>query len=82
MKKAVQGILEDEFIRKERERELHEALGRLHEDYRTVLHLIYFEDMSYEQAGRIMKKNIKQIENLAYRARISLRKELEKEAKL
>ncbi len=74
--------LEDEFIRRERERELHEALGRLNEDYRTVLHLIYFEDMSYEQAGQVMKKNIKQIENLAYRARISLRKELEKEAKL
>ena len=74
--------LEDEFIQRERERELHEALNKLNEDYRTVLHLIYFEEMSYAQAAKVMKKNTKQIENLVYRARISLKKELEKEAKL
>ena len=74
--------LEDEFIQRERERELHEAINKLNEDYRTVLHLIYFEEMSYAQAAKVMKKNTKQIENLVYRARISLKKELEKEAKL
>ncbi len=74
--------LEDEFIQRERERELHEALNQLNEDYRTVLHLIYFEEMSYAQAAKVMKKNTKQIENLVYRARNSLKKELEKEAKL
>ena len=74
--------LEDEFIQRERERELHEALNKLNEDYRTVLHLIYFEEMSYAQAAKVMKKNTKQIENLVYRARNSLKKELEKEAKL
>ena len=73
--------LEDEFIKKERDRELHTALNSLAEDYKTVLHLIYFEEMSYEQAGSVMKKNRKQIENLAYRARQALKKELEKEAK-
>lgn len=74
--------LEDEFIQRERERELHEALNKLNEDYRTVLHLIYFEEMSYAQAAKVMKKNTKQIENLVYRARNSLKKELGKEAKL
>ena len=74
--------LEDEFIQGERERELHEALNKLNEDYRTVLHLIYFEEMSYAQAAKVMKKNTKQIENLVYRARNSLKKELGKEAKL
>ncbi len=73
--------IEDEFIKKERERELHRALSLLNEDYRTVLHLIYFEDMSYEHAGSVMKKNRKQIENLVYRAKQALKKELEKEAK-
>ncbi|MGN0547603.1 MAG: RNA polymerase sigma factor [Acutalibacteraceae bacterium] len=73
--------LEDEFLKKERDLELHKALNSLSEDYRTVLHLIYFEDMSYEQAGGVMKKSRKQIENLAYRARQALKKELEKEAK-
>ena len=74
--------LEDEFIRKERERELHRAINTLNDDYKTVLHLIYFEDMSYEQAATVMKKNKKQIENLAYRARQALKKELEREARL
>ena len=74
--------LEDEFLKKERERELHKALDNLNDDYRTVLHLIYFEDMSCEQAGKVMKKSRKQIENLVYRAKQALRKELTKEAML
>ncbi len=74
--------LEDEFLQRERERELHKALDKLNEDYRTVLHLIYFEEMSYANAAKVMKKNTKQIENLVYRARNTLKKELEKEAKL
>ncbi|MBQ2842347.1 MAG: RNA polymerase sigma factor [Clostridia bacterium] len=74
--------LEDEFLKKEQERELHKAIDALNDDYKTVLHLIYFEDMSYEQAGKVMKKNKKQIENLAYRAKQALKKELKKEAML
>lgn len=74
--------IEDEFIRKEQERKLHEALERLNSDYKTVLHLIYFEDMSADEAAAVMKKNKKQIENLLYRAKQALRKELESEVKL
>lgn len=74
--------IEDEFLRREQERELHRAIDTLNDDYKTVLHLIYFENMSYEQTGRVMKKNRKQIENLVYRARQALKKELTKEAKL
>ena len=74
--------IEDDFLRKERARELHKAIDSLNDDYKTVLHLIYFENMSHEQAGAVMKKNKKQIENLIYRAKQSLRKELKKEAKL
>ncbi len=75
-------VLEDEFVREEEKRELHEALGRIANDYSTALHLIYFEGMSYEQVGRVMKKNKKQVENIVYRAKKALRKELEKEARL
>ncbi|MBO5858772.1 MAG: sigma-70 family RNA polymerase sigma factor [Clostridia bacterium] len=75
-------MLEDEFVREEEKRELHEALGRIPEDYSTALHLIYFEGMSNEQVGKIMKKNKKQVENIVYRAKKALRKELEKEAVL
>ncbi len=72
--------IEDEFIKKERLAQLNRALEKLSTDYRTVLHLIYFEDMSYMQAAAVMKKNKKQIENLVYRAKIALKKEFEKEA--
>ena len=78
--KADRRNLEDEFLKKERDRKLHAAIDTLNEDYKTVLHLIYFENMSYEQAGAVMKKNKKQIENLVYRARQALKKTLEKEA--
>ncbi len=71
--------LEDEFIKQEQLRALHSAMENLPENYRTVLHLIYFENMSYDEAGRVMRKSRKQIENLAYRARGSLRGILEKE---
>ncbi len=74
--------IEDEFIKKEQERELHIALERLNSDYKTVLHLFYFENMSADEAAAVMKKNKKQIENLLYRAKQALRKELEREVKL
>ncbi len=74
--------LEDEFIKKEQERKLHEALKKLNYDYKTVLHLVYFENMSNDDAASVMKKSKKQIENLLYRAKQALRKELEREVKL
>ena len=52
---------------------------RLNDDYRTAVHLVYFEEMSCEQAAKIMKKNKKQIENLLYRAKNALRKNLRKD---
>jgi len=71
--------LEDEFIASERERQLHKAIDKLNSDYREVLHLLYFENMTTEEAGRVLRKNRKQIENLSYRAKGMLKKILEKE---
>lgn len=76
---ADEASLEDEIIRKEKERLLYDALKKLPEDYATVLHLIYFENMSYDEAGKVMKKNNKQITNLVYRAKKSLKELLGKE---
>ena len=69
---------EENIIKEERKKMLHEALLELPNDYRMVLHLIYFEDMSYADAGKVMHKNVKQVTNLAYRAKNSLRTILEK----
>jgi RNA polymerase sigma-70 factor (ECF subfamily) len=58
---------------------VHEALKRLNKEYRQVLVLVYFEDFQNEQVASIMGKSKKQIENLVYRAKLSLKSELEKE---
>ena len=65
------------FLTKERDRALHRALSRLKADYRMALHLVYFENMSYEEAGRVLGKSRKQIENLVYRGKNVLRADLE-----
>ena len=41
--------------------------------------MTYFEGLTNPQAGRVMGKNKSQIEMLLYRAKQSLKKELEKE---
>ena len=71
--------LETSCIREERRIMLHRVMSRLNPDYRQVLWLVYFEGMSNGEAAIVMKKNRHQIENLVYRAKNSLRSQLEKE---
>jgi len=70
--------LENAIIKGEQSRQLHDAMATMHNDYRDVLHLIYFEDMSYENAAAVLGKNAKQIKNLVYRAKQTLKLTLEK----
>ena len=63
----------DSLILDERKRALYKALSTLSEEMRTVVYLIYFEDMSYDEAARVMKKSKKQVDNLLYRAKNQLR---------
>lgn len=71
--------IEDNVIKTEEQKHIHSALKKLPKDYKTVLYLIYFEDMSYNEIEKVMKKNNKQVKNLAYRARIALKEILGKE---
>ncbi|HBP37952.1 MAG TPA: RNA polymerase subunit sigma-24 [Clostridiales bacterium] len=71
--------LEDEIIRSEQQREIYTALRQLRPEYYDVLYLLYFADMTYDQAATVLKKNRKQINNLTYRAKIALKAVLEKE---
>ena len=70
--------LEDRVIKDEQKRELLSAMKAIPEEYSSVLHLLYFEELSYAEIGLIMKKTVKQIGNLAHRARLSLKGELER----
>ena len=74
--------LEQTVLADERKRVLNAALDRLPEDMRVVVHLIYFDEMTYAEAARVMKKNPKQIDNLLYRAKKELRIILGKDGEL
>ena len=67
---------EEKTLRKERQKQVREALSRLKDDYRTALLLVYEEEMSYEEAGRVMKKTRKQVENLVCRAKNAMKDQL------
>ena len=71
--------LEEAVLDSEEKRQLNHAMTEIAEDYRMALHLVYFEELSYEEAALFMKKNRKQVENLVYRGKQSLRKILERE---
>lgn len=57
----------------ERKRAVNGALSQLSEEMRLAVHLVYFEQLSAEEAGKVMKKNRKQVYNLLYRAKETLR---------
>ena len=73
-------LLAEEVIRtKERNRVLHACMDEMNPDYREVLYLTYFEGMSYAQAAEVTGKTVKQITNMVYRGKESLRRLLERE---
>lgn len=63
----------------ERREILHLCMGRLSPDYREALYLVYFEGMKHAEAAAVMRKSEKQIADLVYRGRKSLRGHLERE---
>ena len=71
--------LENLYIKNEQKILLHKALSKLKSDYREILWLIYFENFSNAQAAVVMNKSNRQIENLLFRAKQSLKQILEKE---
>ncbi len=74
--------LEERVISDESRRAVADAMESLPPDQKAVIHLVYFEQMSYEETARILKKNKKQIDNLLYRAKNALRTILGKECVL
>jgi len=71
--------LENEYLRSEQKIALHRAMSQLSPDYRQVLCLSFFEELTNDEVACVMHKSKRQIENLLYRAKNSLRSVLEKE---
>ena len=69
---------ETELLREERGQQLYRAMEQLKPEYRQVLMLIYFEEMSHEEAARVMRKTRKQIYHLVDRGRERLKEILER----
>ncbi len=74
--------LEETVLQSEQKRLIHAAIAKLPQDMRAAVHLIYFDEMSYEEAAKVMKKSRKQVDNLLYRAKKELRVILGKDGEL
>lgn len=70
--------IERNHLMEEQKIELHEAMKRISPDYSQVMYLMYFENFKTEDIARIMHKSKRQISDLLYRAKKSLKSELEK----
>ena len=75
-------VLEETVLKSEQKRRIQAALAKLPRDMREVVHLIYFDEMTYEEAAKVMRKNRKQVDNLLYRAKKELRVILGKDGEL
>ncbi|MDE5582775.1 MAG: RNA polymerase sigma factor [Ruminococcus sp.] len=76
---ADEKAIEKDYLRQEQKITLHRAMQRLNPDYRQVLYLSFFENFSNGETAKVMHRTKRQIENLLYRAKQSLKSELEKE---
>ncbi|MEG1577821.1 MAG: RNA polymerase sigma factor [Oscillospiraceae bacterium] len=72
-------LVEDVIQQRELADILRLSMEHISPDYREALYLLYFAEMSRAEAGRIMKKTEKQMDNLAYRGKQALRQVLERE---
>ncbi|MBR1810633.1 MAG: sigma-70 family RNA polymerase sigma factor [Clostridia bacterium] len=64
---------EERIFADERKCRLNAAVQMLQPQMRAAVHLVYFEELSYAEAAKVMKKSRKQIDNLLYRAKQILR---------
>lgn len=71
--------LEKQYLRQEDRLFVHQVMKQLRPEYRQVLWLIYFEEFTCAEAGKILKKSTHNVETLVYRARQALKLKLLKE---
>jgi RNA polymerase sigma-70 factor (ECF subfamily) len=69
--------LEEGMLETEKRDKVRRALDRLDERYRSVVVLLYYQKMSYEQIAAVLALPVKTVETRLYRARKMLRESLE-----
>lgn len=73
-----ENVLEAYILKEEEKQVLWDSIKKLKKEYQAALFIIDFEKMSYEEAAKVLHKNMPQMKILIYRARKSLKKVLEK----
>lgn len=71
--------LEELVIKDERKIAVRKALDKLNENYRQIIWLVYFEDLTVKQAAAVMNKKTHAAEMLLSRAKETLRTQLGKD---
>ena len=71
--------LEQFVLMDDQKKALHRALDTLSPDLKEVVILVYFQELSCQEAAKVLKKNVKQVYNLLYRAKEALRTVLQQE---
>ena len=72
-------LLEISYLKKEQKINLHKAIKNLKPDYASVIYLTYFEGFSNKETAKIMNNSLHNIETLLFRARKSLKTNLNEE---
>lgn len=72
-------LIEEVVQTKERNHILRMCMEQLNPNYREALYLVYFENMRHAEAAAVMRKSEKQVADLVYRGRNSLRTRLVQE---
>ena len=70
--------LERGLLASEERRKVREALDGLDEKYRSVIVLLYYQKLSYEEIASVMGVPLKTVETRLYRARRMLKQSLER----
>ena len=70
--------VEREYLKSQRNMELHKAMKDLAPDYYQALYLMYFEALDTEGIAEVMHKSKRQVGDLLYRAKKSLKSKLER----
>lgn len=70
---------EEELLAKEQKEKIVNMVRDLKGDQGTALYLVLVEDLSHDEAARVMKKSRKQIENLVFQGKRKIRSSFEKE---
>ncbi|MCC5941857.1 MAG: sigma-70 family RNA polymerase sigma factor [Balneolaceae bacterium] len=66
----------EKLLRKEEYKGLMKAVETLSDDYKVVIQLRHFEELSYQEISDILKIEVKTVKSRLYTARLQLRKKL------